>query len=71
MGRFLGLILGSSRLTSVFGYLLGAPGIYDAIVAFGAGQPINVKSLVASVVLAAWGRISKQEKFVPAVPAAQ
>ena len=67
MPKFLSFILGNSRLTSIFGYILGAPGIYDAVNAFSAGQHVNIRALVGSLTLAALGRFARQEKSVAQV----
>jgi hypothetical protein len=67
MSRFLGLILGNSRITSAIGFVLAVPGVYDAITAFGAHQPVNVRGLIGSIALGLLGRFARQEKAVAQV----
>jgi hypothetical protein len=62
MPKFLSFILGNSRLTTIFGYILGAPGVYQAVQAFSAGQHVDLKVLVGSIALAGLGRFGAQEK---------
>ena len=71
MPKFLSFILGSSRLTTIFGYILGAPGVYDAVTAFSSGAHVNIRALVGSIALAALGRFARQEKPVTQVAVAQ
>jgi hypothetical protein len=62
MNRIFDFVLGSSRLTSVIGLVLGAPGIADAAQQFGQGQAINVRSLISNVALVLLGRFAAQTK---------
>ena len=61
MSNILAYVLGQGRVTSILGLILGAPGIHEAVTAFGSGAPVNFRALLSSVGLVLLGRFAAQE----------
>lgn len=72
MNKAVSFIFGNDRVTSILGYVLGLPAVYDAFQTLASGGQVNFRTLAGGIGLAILGRLTNECKAVAvAAPVAQ